>query len=183
MTELGPGQPPHAPDARQQPHPGQQPYAGHWQYQDPYAAPAVAPPAFPYAASPPPVPPYPGSPWAPPMMAMPPLYVLAPPSNGLATAAMVLGIISIPGAILSFVDLPIALVGLILGFVGLSRANRLPRLLQIGKGKAIAGIARASVGLVLSASFSAYLISEFARCSDYATDSQAWDDCFAGVPQ
>lgn len=152
----------------------QPPYAGHWQYQDPYAAPPAAPPpAFPYVAPP----------QFSPVMAMRPVYVSGPTSNGLATVAMVLGIISIPGAMLSLFDLPIAIVGLILGFIGLSRANRLPRLMQVGKGKAIAGIACASVGLVLSASLSAYVISESGRCSQYATDSPARDRCLAREPR
>ncbi|MCW2603774.1 MAG: hypothetical protein JWN61_1909 [Pseudonocardiales bacterium] len=165
-------------DRYQPPAPG-----GHWQYQDPYAAPPAAPPsAFPYA--PPAAFPYaPQAQYPLPVMAMQPVYTMPLATNGLATAAMVLGIISIPGMILVFFDLPIAIVGLILGIVGLRRANRMPRHLQVGKGKAVAGIACASVGLMLATLFSIYIVSEYDRCSEYVTDSPAWDRCYFNEPE
>jgi hypothetical protein len=162
MTGPGPGP---GPDGGSQP----PPYPGHWQYQDPYAAPQQPPPqAFPYA----------GPQQYIPVLPMQPVYGYRQETNGLATASMVLGIISIPAVILVFFDLPIAIVGLILGIVGLRRANRMPRTMQVGQGKAIAGIACASVGLVLSALFSVYVISELNRCSQYSPDSVAWERCY-----
>jgi len=57
------------------------------------------------------------------------------PSNGLATASMALGIISVAGLVTvlaSACAVPLAIVGLILGFVALRRPG--------GRGKATAGI-------------------------------------------
>lgn len=88
---------------------------------------------------------------------MPPAHFDIQASNGLATAGMVLGIISIPGATLVFLDLPIVLLGLVFGILGLRRANRMPRQLQVGKEKAIAGIACACIGLVLSVSLMVWI--------------------------
>ena len=177
MTTPGP------PDPYQPP-----PYAGHWEYQDPYGAPRAAgpanapPPAFPGNA-PPTAFPYVAPAAFGPVMPMQPVYAYRPVSNGLATAAMVLGIISIPGAIMSFFDLPIAIVGLILGIVGLRRANRLPLGYRVGQGKAIAGIACASVGLVLATAFSIYIVTEFDRCSQFQTNSPAWERCYSNEPE
>lgn len=92
-----------------------------------------------------------------PVLPMPPMHYDIPAHNGLATAGMVLGIISIPGATLVFLDLAIVLLGLVFGVLGLRRANRMPRQLQVGKEKAIAGIACACIGLVLSVSLTAWI--------------------------
>ncbi|MFD2025066.1 DUF4352 domain-containing protein [Promicromonospora aerolata] len=64
------------------------------------------------------------------------------PTNGAATASLVLGIVSIVTSLL-FVP---AIVGLILGIVGIGRARRLTP--QVGRGKAIAGIVLSTLGLL-----------------------------------
>ena len=73
-----------------------------------------------------------------------PAYPTAPvqPTNGAATASLVLGIVSI---VTSLLFIP-AIVGLALGIVGIGRARRLTP--QIGRGKAIAGIVLSTIGLL-----------------------------------
>ena len=67
------------------------------------------------------------------------------PSNGLATASMVLGIISVAGLVTVLASacvIPLAILGLILGFVALKRPG--------GRGKATAGIAMNGLVSVVS---------------------------------
>ena len=64
-----------------------------------------------------------------------------PPANGLATAAMVVGIIAIlPALTIVFAVLAVwpGVLAIVLGAIGLSRANRQPA--RPGRGQAIAGI-------------------------------------------
>lgn len=68
-----------------------------------------------------------------------------PKTSGLAIASLVLGIASIPLCGLGFF---LAIIGLILGCIALSKINRQPDLLT-GKGLAIGGITTSIVGLVL----------------------------------
>ena len=76
-----------------------------------------------------------------------------PPTNGAATASLVLGIISLFAALLF---LP-ALVGLILGIVGLRKAgSTMP---PIGRGKAVAGIVMSVVSFVAGAVLVGALVS------------------------
>lgn len=74
-----------------------------------------------------------------------PAYPNAPvlPTNGAATASLVLGIVSI---ITSLLFVP-AIVGLVLGIVGIGRARRLTP--QVGRGKAITGIVLSVLGLLI----------------------------------
>jgi hypothetical protein len=95
--------------------------------------------------TPPPPPPKPPSPtYAPPTWPQrqppPPVYAPVPtpvqqPGNGLATASLVLGIISVAGLVTVLASacvIPLAIIGLVLGFVALKRPG--------GRGKATAGI-------------------------------------------
>jgi len=61
--------------------------------------------------------------------------------SGLATASLILGIVSLPASILSIFTLPIPVVGIVLGIIGFKRK----------KSFAIAGIALSCIGLILSA--------------------------------
>lgn len=65
-----------------------------------------------------------------------------PPTNGAATASLVLGIVSI---VMSLLFVP-AVIGLVLGIVGIGRARRSTP--QVGKGKAVAGIVLSAIGLL-----------------------------------
>lgn len=97
--------------------------------------PPGAPPPFPYAYPPPPAQaPWPG-PYTPPYPAYP-VYVAAPPTNGLAIAALVLGIVWVywVGSILAVV----------FGHIALSQINQRG---QGGRGMAIAGLVLGYIGL------------------------------------
>jgi hypothetical protein len=72
-------------------------------------------------------------------------------SNGLATAALVVGICATLGAvtlIMSFFALPAAIVALVLGIVAFRRSTRDPR--RNGRGHAIAGIVLGAAGSAIS---------------------------------
>ncbi len=80
-------------------------------------------------------------PFPPPPVGVPPGAYGPPPPNGVATAAMVIGIIAVlPAVTIVFAVLAVfpGIVALILGFVGLSNANRHPA--RPGRGMAITGI-------------------------------------------
>lgn len=86
--------------------------------------------------------PYPQG-YGPPYAPQPPV-----PSNGLGVAALVLGILAILLAfipILGFVAYPLAIVGIILGLVGLGRVRRG----RSSRGITLAGLIASIVGLVL----------------------------------
>lgn len=74
-------------------------------------------------------------------------YPATPPpgGNGLAIAALVLGIVALPLSLI-FVGGPLAVVGLILGIVGVRKAGRVGR----GKGMAVAGIVTSAVAIVVT---------------------------------
>lgn len=175
--------------------------SGHWRYDDPYgpepapSAPETAAPQTPRVddAFPPPAPPAwvqwspaaagppaPVSPYAP-MVSVAAGYW--PPTNRLATAGMVLGIISIPCALFSFLDLPVAIVGLVLAIVGLRRARRMPPGWRVGQGKAVAGIATATAGLMFASLFAVWVILDRDRCSAYPDPSPARERCLNDEPQ
>ena len=104
--------------------------------------------------APPPPPPPPGMGAAP----------AAGPTNGLAIAGMVLGITSIVLFFLSWIDTIIAIVGLILSLVGLSKSKQLGGL---GRGMAIAGIVTSSVGIVASIAITIYALNRAEEFSQY----------------
>ncbi len=102
-----------------------------------YALPSSgAPTPYPYALPPPPAqPPWP-APYPPPYYPPYPVYVAAPPTNGLAIAALVLGIVWVywVGSILA----------VIFGHIALSQIRRTG---QGGRGMAVAGLVLGYIGL------------------------------------
>ena len=73
----------------------------------------------------------------------------APRSNGVAVAAMVLGIIAVAFGIipfLFFVAIPVGLAAIVCGAIGLARVREL----QLGKGQSITGLVTGGVGIVVS---------------------------------
>jgi hypothetical protein len=67
--------------------------------------------------------------------------------NGLAVAGLVLGIIAIPASILTLLDIPIGVLGIIFGGVGIAKANKIG---GKGKGMAVAGLICGAIGLILA---------------------------------
>ncbi|OEV21229.1 DUF4190 domain-containing protein, partial [Streptomyces nanshensis] len=132
----------------------QPPTAGHYGY--------PAPPAQPYGG-------YPGydaygghQPWGP------------QPSNGLGTAALVLGIISVVGFCMYGVNIVLGILALIFGIIGLGRAKRGE---ATNRGMAIAGIITGSVGIVLGSVLLGFIIWAVANGEDF--DDGYEDDPFA----
>jgi hypothetical protein len=102
-----------------------------------------------YAPHPPPPPGYPA-------------YGMVQQTNGKATAAMVLGIVSIPLFFLSFLDLGLAIPAIVLGAIGLRDAKRNPQ--RGGRGKALAGVICGSIGLLFIIILLVVVISRIAPC-------------------
>lgn len=116
-----------------------------------------------------------GQPGYPPYGAVPPYFPQVAPRNGMATAGFVLGIISIPGVLFSFFDIPIAIVGLILSIVALKRSKRMN-----GLGAVLAGwgIGLSIAGLVLSSALSIWLGGRMIDCADrYEVGTDSWQTC------
>lgn len=121
-----------------------------------------APPAQPYGG-------YPGydayggqQPWGP------------QPSNGLGTAALVLGIISVVGFCLYGLNIVLGILALIFGIIGLGRAKRGE---ATNRGMAIAGIITGSVGIVLGAVILGFIAWAVATGEDFEDSYE--DDPFA----
>ena len=89
-----------------------------------------------------------GGPWAP--------VAPAPESNGMAIAAMVVGILSLVTFWLCGLGAVLGLVAVVLGAVALSKANKTPA--RTGRGQAIAGIATGAVALVISLAFLVFFV-------------------------
>jgi hypothetical protein len=73
----------------------------------------------------------------------------AQPSNGLAVASMVLGIVGLVFAFIPFIGViawPLVILGIIFGGIGISKANEVP---GAPKGMAIAGLTCSIVGLLI----------------------------------
>lgn len=98
-----------------------------------------------------------------------PQYQQAPPSNTMATASLVLGIVSLVANLL----LVPTILGLIFGIVGLNRAPRLG-----GRNKAIVGIVLSVVGAVIGISLFASLMAGIG----HAASALASDDTVASQP-
>lgn len=77
--------------------------------------------------------------------------------NGLAVAGLVLGIISLPASIFTLIDIPIAILGIIFGGVGISKANKIG---GKGKGMAIAGLICGVLGLIISVALIFWFMGE-----------------------
>ncbi|MEV7295589.1 DUF4190 domain-containing protein [Streptomyces microflavus] len=132
--------------------PGQAPPpTGHYGY--------PAPPAQPYGG-------YPGydpyggqQPWGP------------QPSNGLGTAALVLGIISVVGFCMYGVNIVLGILALIFGIIGLGRAKRGE---ATNRGMAIAGIITGSIGIVIGSVLLGFII--WAIANDGSNFEESYDD-------
>ena len=104
----------------------------------------------------------------PPMAPGPPADAGPPPSNGVATAALVLGIIGILFNCLS-------IVALILGIIGLSKAGRHPS--RPGHGAALAGLILGIVGLLFIPITAAIMIPSLLSAKTAANESMAIANC------
>lgn len=124
---------------------------------------SVPPP--PPGSTPPPPPPAPpaGGFSPPPSPPVPPVGGAPSPNNGLAIAALVLGI-------LTFVCLgPIAgILAIVFGFLGMKKANEMG---GTGKGMSIAGIVLGIVGTVASILFLVFVVFAANQASDSISDS------------
>ncbi|WP_051771624.1 MmpS family transport accessory protein [Saccharothrix sp. NRRL B-16314] len=95
------------------------------------------------------------------------------PENGLGTAGFVLGLL---GLLFSFIPIigviawPLVILGLILGLVGLSKANKGQ---ANNKGLAIAGITLSAVGLVVSILWAAVFTKAASDATDAIADLEA----------
>ena len=149
---------------------------------DPGATSGPPPPAGPAPDYPPPGSPPPGS-YGPPGSA--PGYrgdAPAAPRNGLGTAAMVIGIIAVPAALV-LVGGVLGIVAIVLGFLGLGKVRAGQ---ATNRGMAVAGIVLGIVALLITAFITFLLIDNadeienFADCMEdaiEADDDAAADRC------
>jgi len=94
--------------------------------------------------------------------------------NGLAVAGLVLGIISLPAFFLTIIDIPIALLGIIFGGVGLAKAKKLN---GKNKGMAMAGLICGIIGLIACVAYTIFIFMfvskeidrEFKRHRDFGS--------------
>ncbi len=119
------------------------------------------------AADPPPPPPAPqhlSQPYAPPGYAYQQMYAAgygypAPATgNGMAVAALVLGILSVVLSWLPFFDWVLAALAIIFGAVGISRANQR---MGAGKGMAVAGVILGIITIALGLAFFLWIFAVF----------------------
>lgn len=139
-------------------HPAQPPAAAHYGY--------PAPPPQPYGG-------YPGygaygagpGAWGP------------APNNGLGTAAMVIGIVSVVGFCLYGLNIILGILALIFGIIGLGRAKRGE---ATNRGMALAGVILGSVGIVVGAAILGVIIWAATTADDRDSDyNDTYDDPFA----
>jgi len=90
------------------------------------------------------------------------------PSNGMGTAAMVLGIIAVAGFCMYGLGVVLGILALIFGVIGLKKANRGE---ATNRGMAIAGIVLGAVGTLVSAVFLSFVIWAIAQDPDAFDDS------------
>jgi hypothetical protein len=72
-------------------------------------------------------------------------------SNGIATAALVVGIVSIPALFVCGIGALSGIVAIVLGAIGVSRANQLPE--RTGRGQAIGGLVTGALAVVITGLF------------------------------
>lgn len=84
-----------------------------------------------------------------------------PRGNSLAAAALVLGLVSIPAAFTVYLGALCGVLGIVFGVLGLSRARQRQ---GRGRGAALAGLAAAVIGLVLSAVLFGYAAKRLQEC-------------------
>lgn len=80
----------------------------------------------------------------PPVYGVPPPAYGVPRTNGLATASLICGLVSLPGYLFC-IGLPLAIVAIVLGIVALTQLNKAPG--DKGREMAIAGIVIGAIGL------------------------------------
>ncbi len=98
-------------------------------------------------------------------------YAQAPgsTSNGLAVAALVVGIISLLGLFCFGVPgLLLGTIAIVLGVLGIKKANTLPG--QPQKGLAIGGIVTGAIGMLVGLAFTALLVFGSTVDSDFDSD-------------
>jgi hypothetical protein len=71
------------------------------------------------------------------------------PSNGLAIGALVVGILSIPGACCCYSSVPLGIAAIIMGVVAMNKAKLSPST-HGGRGMAMAGLICGAVGLAFT---------------------------------
>lgn len=103
----------------------------------------------------------------------------APPSNGLAIAALILGILSIVLCWAFGLGILLGIAGVVLGALGLSKSNELPG--QAGRGQAIAGLITGAIGALLSIVLIAGIIALGNAVSDELDDLEINTDPSDGV--
>ncbi len=140
--------------------------------------PYYPPPGSGYTASPPPPPHYgatppPGYGYGPPGQ---PFYgPPAAPKTGKAVASLVLGIASIPLAILSLLDVIPVVLAVVFGIIALNQAARTPG--RDGRAMAISGIVCGAVGAVLAILLTAFYIHVSNQCDQYPSGSSEFSQC------
>jgi hypothetical protein len=81
---------------------------------------------------------------------------VSPPTNGIAVAAFVLGVIAIVLSWIPLLDIVLAAPAVILGGLGISRANRTH---GPGKGLAIAGLVLGSISIMVTLAVLAIVVA------------------------
>lgn len=91
------------------------------------------------------------------------------PSNGLAIASLVCGILALPSTCCcSMLSLPLAIAAAVMGGIALSKANAQPELYGSGKGMAIGGLVCGILAILSSIAMMAlgmgqYLVDQYSR--------------------
>lgn len=98
------------------------------------------------------------------------------PNNGLGTAAMVIGIISVVGFCLYGVNIILGILALIFGIIGLGRAKRGE---ATNRGMALAGVILGSVGIVVGAAILGVIIWAATSADSDSDYDSTYDDPFA----
>jgi hypothetical protein len=155
--------PPTSQPPAQQPPPA--PYSG-------YQAPYPGQPQYPGQAQYPGQPPYPGQqyPYPPPQYAQ---YPQPRTGNGKATAALVLGIVSIVFCWTTIFDIVPVVLAIVFGVLGRNEAKR------GGSGRSLAttGLVCGVIGAILAVVVSVFLYSRIRPCLDYESGTSDYNTC------
>ncbi|WP_228989902.1 DUF4190 domain-containing protein [Streptomyces sp. DH8] len=98
------------------------------------------------------------------------------PNNGLGTAAMVIGIVSVVGFCLYGLNIVLGILALIFGIIGLGRAKRGE---ATNRGMALAGVILGSVGIVVGATILGLIIWAATHADSDSDYNDSYDDPFA----
>ncbi|MFC7931437.1 DUF4190 domain-containing protein [Streptomyces cinereoruber] len=96
-----------------------------------------------------------------------------PPSNGMGTAALVLGIVAVAGFCLYGLGVILGVLALIFGIIGVKKAGRGE---ATNRGMAVAGIVLGAIGTVVSAVFLGFVIWAIAQDPSSFEDSGGYED-------